>query len=60
MGLPRDYRVADSAPYQSGENMSPGISGSVALSGALGTGRDSLILLAALVVGVIALSYWAR
>ncbi len=35
------------------------IGGGVSASFQVGTGRDSLILLAAIVVGVIAVSYWA-
>ncbi len=37
-----------------------GIGGGVSASFQVGTGRDSLVLLAAIVVGIIALSWWAR
>lgn len=62
MALPRGYRSAGSSvmPPNNGGNTASGLSASASVSAALGTGRDSLILLAALVVGVIALSYWVR
>ncbi len=65
MSIPRDYRAAGSSvmpPSNGGGNVASGLSGSLSgsVSASLGTGRDSLVLLAALVVGVIALSYWVR